>query len=281
MSDHRREIDELRRQLTLIDAELLGALDRRAKASKAIGSLLDPGQPPPLSLHDRPQIEALVTRSTGDMPPESLRLIFRDVFAASFGLQAPLTVTYVGLEGGAALSIARGHFGSSANLVAYDSEIAALEEVTRQRAAFAVLPYETSADGPVPKTIAALTRSELRVSLVLEASPSLHLLNRTGNPRDIQKIYATAGDRALADKSLRVLGYLTVIEAASPQAACRFAADDVTASALATEGTGAQVGLEIAFKNILDRGTIAFATPSSAAGRRRGPAQTSPRSSSL
>src|SRR5580692_6576718 len=157
MSDHRREIDELRRQLTLIDAELLGALDRRAKASKAIGSLLDPGQPPPLSLHDRPQIEALVTRSTGDMPPESLRLIFRDVFAASFGLQAPLTVTYVGLEGGAALSIARGHFGSSANLVAYDSEIAALEEVTRQRAAFAVLPYETSADGPVPKTIAALT----------------------------------------------------------------------------------------------------------------------------
>jgi chorismate mutase / prephenate dehydratase len=254
MSDHRRDIEELRRQLALLDEQLLVALDKRAKVSKRIGSLLDTDQPPPLALQDRRQIDALVGRGAGEMPPESLRVIFRDVFAACFGLQAPVTIAYLGPEGGMGLSVARGHFGPSASFVACDSATAAFEEVIRQRAAYAVLPYETSSDGPVSSTIAALTRGELRISLVLETSPSLHLFNRSGNPKDIAKVHATPSDRALAEKSLTALGHLAVIDAPSPLVACQLAGEDPSAGALASEGTGVQAGLEIAYKNVLDRG---------------------------
>src|SRR5580692_96439 len=99
MSDHKREIDELRRQMADVDAQLLVGLEKRAKASKAIGALLG-DQPPQLSLQDRPQIDALVARSSGDMPAESLRTIFRTVYAACLGLQAPVTVAYLGPGGG-------------------------------------------------------------------------------------------------------------------------------------------------------------------------------------
>src|ERR1700733_4613528 len=140
MSDHKREIDELRRQMAGIDAQLLLALEKRAKAAKAIGAML--GEPPQqLSLQDRPQIDALVARSSGDMPAESLRVIFGAVYAACLGLQMPATVAYLGPEGASGLSVASGHFGSSATFVPCASAALALEEVSRQRASFAILPY--------------------------------------------------------------------------------------------------------------------------------------------
>jgi len=193
MSDHKREIDELRRQMAEVDAQLLVGLEKRAKASKAIGALLG-DQPPQLSLQDRPQIDALVARSSGDMPAESLRTIFRTVYAACLGLQAPVTVAYLGPEGGPGLSVATGHFGSSATFRACDSASLALEEVTRHLASFAVLPYETFAEGPVHSTILAIAASELRVAQVIESTPGL-----------------------------------------------------------ASESAGTQLGLELAYKNVLDR----------------------------
>jgi chorismate mutase/prephenate dehydratase len=272
MSDNKREIEELRRQIAALDAQLLVGLDKRAKAAKAIGALLEPDQPPPLSLHDRPQIEALVARSTGDMPPESLRTVFRDVYAACMGLQSPLVIVYLGPEGGAGLSVARGHFGPSATFVARETPAEALEEVGRQRAAYAVLPYETSSDGPVASTISALTGSELRIGLVIETSLTLHLYSRTGNVKDIEKVYATTSDRALAENSLAAIVHCPVLDVRSPLVACQFAAEDHGAGALASEGTGAQLGLEIACRNVLDRGhdrvryAIVGARPSSRTG---------------
>jgi chorismate mutase / prephenate dehydratase len=271
MSDHKREIEELRRQIAALDAQLLVALDKRAKTSKSLGSMQGE-QPPPLSLHDRPQIEALVARSTGDMPAESLRAIFRDVYAACFGLQAPMTVAYLGPEGGAGLTVARGHFGASATFVACESSTAALEEVSRQRASFALLPYETSADGSVQATLSALTASDLKIMLVLETTPSLHLFSSTGNAKDIETVYATPGDRALAEESLAAIGRFAIVDVKTPLVACQLASEDHGAGALACEGTGIGLGLEIACRNVLDRGheriryAVVGARPSSRSG---------------
>jgi chorismate mutase/prephenate dehydratase len=254
MSDAKREIEELRRQIAALDVQLLVGLDKRAKVSKAIGALLAPDQPPPLALQDRPQIEALVARSTGDMPPESLRTVFRSIYAACLGLQSPVVVAYLGPEGSAGLSVAHGHFGASATFVACETAELALEEVARQRASFAVLPYETSSDGPVAATISALTASDLRIGLVLETSPTLHLFSRTGNVKDIEKVYATATDRALAENSLAAIAHFSILDVRSPLIACQLASEDHGAGALASEGTGGRIGLEIACKNVLDRG---------------------------
>jgi chorismate mutase/prephenate dehydratase len=271
MSDNKRETEELRRQIAALDAQILVALDKRAKAAKGLG-VLHGDQPPLLSLHDRPQIEALVARSTGDMPPESLRTILRDVYAACFGLQAPMTVAYIGPEGGAGMSVARAHFGGSTSFVACETAALALEEVSRQRASFALLPYETSADGPVQQTLSALTASELKVVLVLETVPSLHLFSSTGNAKDIEKVYATPGDRLLAEESLAAIGHFAIVDVRTPLVACQLATEDHGAGALACEGTGIGLGLEIACKNVLDRAhdrvryAVVGARPSSRTG---------------
>jgi chorismate mutase/prephenate dehydratase len=253
MSGTTRVIEELRAEMAKIDAQLLTTLDKRARTARAIGEV-QKQQSQGLPLAERAAVRSLLEKATGDMPVESLRDIFREVLAACVALEVPSKVSYFGPEGGSGHAVARAHFGASATYLAADSTAAALDEVVRGAASFAVLPYETHTDGPVQPTIVALTTSELRIVSVIEASPSVHLYSRTGNVADIEKIYATAGDRALAAHALAALGAkVNILDVRSPLVACELAFEDHGAGAVATEVAGAIVGLEIAQRNILDR----------------------------
>jgi chorismate mutase/prephenate dehydratase len=206
-----------------------------------------------LPLRDRAHIEALIEKSAGDLSPEALRAIFREIQAACVGLELSVQVAVLGPEGGAGHQAAREQFGAAVACVMTASAEEALEAVARQRVELAVLPYETSVDGPVQATIFALMQQELRVGLVREVVPTLHLFSRSGKLEDVAKIHATAADRALAAKSLAELGHVTVLDAKSPQLACELAAADPSAGALASEAAGALLGLEVARRSMLDQ----------------------------
>jgi chorismate mutase / prephenate dehydratase len=254
MSDGKREVDELRQEIAKVDAQLLVLLEKRAKTARRIGELRK-DQPAALPLHDRASIRALVARAGGDMPQEALREIFRDVFASCLALELPVRVAYVGPEGGAGHAAARGRFGAQANLVATDGTHAALEEVARRRAEFAVVPFETSTDGPVQTTIVSLTASELRIAEVHEVEQHLHLMNRTGNAADIEKIYATPADHAKSQHYLAANhARAAVLDVKSPLMACQLAVEDHGAAALGSDTFGSHLGLDIAKRNVQDGG---------------------------
>ena len=269
MADPKREIDELRGELAKADEELVAALDRRARASRRIGELRR-DVPGSLAL-DASRLPA-PPRTGSDMPVESLESIFREVRAASRGLELPAKIAYVGVEGGVPHAIARGHFGASASYVATDSASLALDEVTRHRVEFAVLPYETHTDGPVQATIASLVSTELRIIEVVEASPTLHLLNKTGNLADIEKIYVTPSDRVACEKGLlAVPGPSRVLDVKSPVIACQLASEDHGAGAVASEFMAPAYGLEVARRDVMDhteraRYAIVGSRPSSRTG---------------
>lgn len=273
MSDTKRELDELRQEIAKLDAQLLVTLEKRARTSRRIGEVKK-DQPASLPLADRASIRALVARSAGEMPPEALRSILREVFAACVALELPVKVAYTGAEGGPGHAAARLRFGGGGtNLIATESTAAALEEVVRRRAEYAVLPFETSTEGPVQPTIAALLATELKLCEQLDTQFCLHLMNRTGNAADIEKIYATPADRALCERYFADEGVsasqrpnypdgasqhrparAAILDVKSPLMACQLAVEDHGAAALASEVFGAQLGLEIAKRNVLDGG---------------------------
>jgi chorismate mutase/prephenate dehydratase len=253
MSDHKREIDHLRQEIARLDAELLAALEKRAHAARSIGALRK-DEPPQLPIAERAAVRALIDGAPGEMPVESLREIFREVLAACLALEAPAKVAYLAPEGGTGHAVARAHFGASATYIAAETTPLVLDEVARHRASYALLPYETHAEGPVHATIAALTASDLRIVAVVEASPNLHLVNRSGNAADIVKIFATPGDRALCERSLSSSApSVRTQDVKSPLIACQLAAEDPTAAAVASEAVGAQLDLQVARRNLLDR----------------------------
>ncbi len=252
MSDGKREIEEARAEIARLDAQLLGTLEKRAKASRKLGDLRK-GQPASMPLGDRAALHALVARGSGDLPPEAVREIFREIFGACLALEMPVKVAYLAPEGGPAHAAARARFGASPNLVPAESTTAAIEEVARSRVEFAVVPLETRAEGPVQATVDALTESDLKIVATLEEPWSLHLVNKTGNAADVEKVYATAADRASCAHFLQSLGpRVSVLDVKSPAYACQLAVEDHGAAALATDVFGAALGLEVARRNVLD-----------------------------
>jgi chorismate mutase/prephenate dehydratase len=254
VAEGKREFDELRQEMAKLDAQLLVALDKRARAARRLGELRK-DQAPSLPLTDHAAIRALVARSNGEMPQEALRDILREVFAACLALELPVKVAYVGLEGGAGHAATRGRFGRASNLLAAETTVGALDEVARKRAEFAVVPFETAAEGPVQSTILALMASDLRIAEVLDSTFDLHLMNRTGNFADVEKIYATPQDHALCQRFLAAqTPRPAVLDVKTPLMACQLAVEDHGAAALASETFGAQLGLEVARRNVLDGG---------------------------
>lgn len=189
MTDKRREVEELRQEISKLDTSLRSVLERRAKLSKKIGELRK-SVPFAVALPDRSQIDQFVQGATGDVPPAALREIYREVLATCFSLEQPVVVAYAGLEGSVTHAAARSRFGAAAEFTACESTSAALDEVTHQRASYAVVPYETRTDGLVQSTIVSLTESDLKIVLCFE-----HDARDEGEPR---VRYAVVGARPAA-----------------------------------------------------------------------------------
>jgi chorismate mutase / prephenate dehydratase len=251
--ERKREVDELRQEIAKLDLHVLAALDKRARASRRIGELREQ-QTAVLPLTDHAAIRDLVGRSTGDMPEQALRDIFREIFSSCLSLELPAQIAYVGPEGGQGYVAARSHFGQSSGLFAVETTAGALDEVSRKRAAFAVVPFETSSEGPVHSTLVALVASDLRVAEMLDATFDLHLMSRSGNPAEVEKVYATPADHAACQRFLSARpAHSTVVDASTPRTACELAAEDSRSAAIANETFGTQLGLEVAERGILDR----------------------------
>ncbi len=168
-------------------------------------------------------------------------------------------MAYIGPEGGFAHAAARARFGAGAELVAGDTIAATLDEVASHRAEFAVLPVETTTEGPVQATIFALVATELKIVAEIETVSDLCLMSRTGNESDIEKVYATAADHARAQASLAALAKkpgatVAVYDVKTPLVACKLAAEDHGAAALVTDGFGGEHELGVARRGMVDGG---------------------------
>ncbi len=257
-TDTKRELDDLRQQMIRLDEELLRTLERRAAASRRVGEIRS-AQPPTLPVTDRASQRALVARASGVMPEDALREIFREVYACALSLELPVNIAFAGPEGGTGHACARGRFGAWSRLVPCDDVAAALDEVSRRRVEFAVVPFETSADGPVHGTIAALVAHELKIVEVLDASFDLHLMNKSGDAGDIAKVYATPADHAECASGLAKAEdaagrhRFTMIDARSPLVACQLAAEDPQGAAVARELVGSHERLVIARRGVREK----------------------------
>jgi chorismate mutase len=163
----RQEVEELRQHMVQIDVQLLSLLDQRAKAARTISELRK-DQPAALPSTDQTAIRELLALSSGDMPAQPIREIFRAIHAACLALELPVRVSFVGPEGGSGHAAARSRFGHTSWLKAVATPLDAIEDVSQKAADFAIVPFETAAETPVRATIDALISNELRIVAIEE-----------------------------------------------------------------------------------------------------------------
>jgi len=254
MTDKRREMDDLRQEIGKVDVQLLAALERRGKLSRKIGEIRK-SLASPITLPERARIDAIVAQGGGEIPPEALREIFREIVATCFCVEQPVVVGFCGLDGALVYAAARSRFGAAAEYIASETVSTTRDEVSRQRASYAVVPYETRTDGLMQGTIAALTPSDLKIVACFETNVNLQLASKASSLAEIEKVYASAKDRSHSQRFLAAeLPGAQVMDVKTPMAACQLAAADPRSAALAHESIAAQHGLEVIRPNVRDEG---------------------------
>lgn len=247
MSDGRRS-DEIYARLEDIDREILRSVERRARLVEDLikhrtgNAVLQP-------IADGAHLSALERAAQGVLPAPAVRSIFDAIDAACRVYEVAPAVAYVGIEGGFGLIASRAQFGARAELHAAPSYLAALEDITRSRADFALVPYESLEEGPSFDTIQAIVASDLKLVGERHVAQALSLIATTGDLDLIETIHGAPIHR------LACVNYLEqhhprakVHDARSPQAALDALASDPTAAAIVPRGTplvfnhGAQLG---------------------------------------
>src|SRR5262249_5391385 len=150
--DERKRVEDLRKDLTEIDLEILRMIERRSRvAQDLMKARTGTGKLAPAS--DGQHLAALERAVTPPFPSSAVRPIWNAIDAACRLFETVPRITFIGSEGGFGWLAARAYFGSGAELVRTDNAAYALEEVARSRAEFAVVPYESLKDGPNFPTI--------------------------------------------------------------------------------------------------------------------------------
>lgn len=252
----RTKIDELTSRLDDMDRELLGMIERRARLVQDLTSARgDAAKVAPIS--DAGRLRALEETVSAPFPVASVRPIFAAIDAACRVYQVAPRVVCIGPEGGFSWLAAGLHFGPKAQLLRAESPDKALEEVSRSQAEFAVVTIETLREGLAFGTIQALAALDLKLVGERELSHALQLLSKTGNPSDVERVYASSHHHSLCDVHLSAnFPKATVLHVRSAMMAAELASEHHGAAAVIPRGLTTPQELRLIADNICDEGEV-------------------------
>lgn len=256
--DERKKLEELRELLGDIDRDILRGIERRARVAQDIAKLRT-GTARAAPTADGAHMQALERAVTPPFPSSAVRPIFTAIDSACRMFEVAPRVMYIGPERDFGWIAAYSHFGLGAELLRADSvTAAAVEEVSRSRADFAVVPYESLKDGVMFPTIQAIAGADLKLVGEREITQALVLMNRTGELGDIEKVFASPQDHVAC------VNYLdsnhpgaAVIDVRSPVVALERAAEEGRGgAAIVPRGCVSPEDLRVARENIGDDGEV-------------------------
>ena len=149
MSSSKPTLDDLRRQIDAIDDQVHDLIMRRTEIVEAIAATKQDSKIPAL----RPGREAVILRRlmgrhAGRFPRAALVRMWREMLAATVGMQANFAVAvYAPSAASGYWDLARDHFGSHAPMTAYDSIGQVIRAVTDKQVSVGILPMPSEDDG--------------------------------------------------------------------------------------------------------------------------------------
>nr|MCU0797997.1 prephenate dehydratase [Akkermansiaceae bacterium] len=157
-------LDDIRRDIDLIDRELLDLLSRRADLVHEVGVVKKrDGLQIYAPEREAALLEKLVAMNQGRLPEKSIRAIYREIMSAALALEDDLKIAYLGPEGTWTHQAAIKKFGHSVAYAAQPNFAEVFDQVSRRRADYGVVPIENSTEGAVSHTLDLFVDSPLQI----------------------------------------------------------------------------------------------------------------------
>ena len=234
-------------ELARLDREIIALLNRRAQSlvdlgdSQQVRTLLD-------GLAHDPRAQG----TSGPLPVEAIRAIFRELDSATRALLRHERVAFLGPEYSYSHLAAIERFGQSAELVPVSSIGGVFEAVDRGDLEFGIVPLENSTDGRIVDTLEMFVR--LPVKICGEIPMAIHhTLLGMGSLTGIEEVQSKPQALSQCRNWLtRHLPKARLVAAASTTAAAEAAASDARVAAIASQQAGVNYGLNVLVANIED-----------------------------
>jgi len=185
-------LDELRKRIDELDADLLRLLNRRAELALEIGRLksgagreiFDP-------VRESHVLQNVLSLNPGPLTAEALEHVYREIMSAARSLEREMCVAYLGPSATFTHQAAHLRFGGSVKYLDCDTITDVFSDVQKGRADYGVVPIENSIEGAVTHTLDEFIETPLRICAEIYMPISQHLMAKI--PReDIQRIYSKA-----------------------------------------------------------------------------------------
>ena len=245
----------LRAEIDRIDKDLVDLLNRRAEVAVEVGRIKrGQGLDVWSSAREDEVVSCALAQSRGPLPPETLRLIFRELMSGSRSLQSMLRVACLGPKYSYSHLASVAKFGEGVEHVPVGSIAAVFEEVNRRHVHFGIVPLENSTDGRIADTLDMFIKTpglKIRAEVRLRVR---HCLLGKCEQGQVRRVYSKAQALSQCRYWLgKNLPQASLIEVVSTAAAAEFAQREPLAAAIASHPAGEAYGLDVLAANIEDQ----------------------------
>ena len=182
-------VDALRKKIDQVDTRIVDLLNQRATFAQKIGHVKNlENRSIYVATRERAVLQRLSNLSPGPLPAQAIRAVYREILSACRSIEAPMTVAYLGPEATFTHMAAQQQFGSSVKFLPAPTIAEVFNEVSQGRVDYGVVPIENSTEGVVTHTLDLLVDSESRICAEVRVDIELHLLSRSGRPKDVARI---------------------------------------------------------------------------------------------
>ncbi len=249
-----KDLEGLRKAIDAVDTELLRLLNQRMELSRDVGRFKAERGLPLFHPGREELIYARLSKSnSGPLTDESLRAIYREIFAASRLLQHVLQVAFLGPDWTyshiAALSI----HGHSARYVPCPTLEDVFEALLKGKVNTAVIPIENSLQGGVGRSMDLLYESDVRVVGECYLEVAHHLSSKVTSIEEVERVYAhPQAIEQCRHWLLQNLRHAEPHETASTARAAQRAVEDARGAAICNLYAAHHYGLNVLAERIED-----------------------------
>ncbi|WP_281797088.1 prephenate dehydratase [Desulforhabdus amnigena] len=245
----------LREAIDEVDTELLKLLNKRMELACEVGRFkAEKGVPLFHPGREELIFERLTKANPGPIAAESLRAIYREIFAASRLLQYVLQVAYLGPEWTYSHLAALSLYGHSARYIPCSTLEDVFEAVLKGKVHVAVIPIENSLQGGVGRSMDLLYESEMRVVGECYLEIAHNLCSTSSSIADLKHLYAHP--QAIEQCRRWILGnlrHVEIYESTSTAQAAQMAKKDPIGAAICNLYAAHHYGLNILADRIEDQ----------------------------
>jgi chorismate mutase/prephenate dehydratase len=171
-------LEKLRKQIDVLDEELIRLLNERVKIALEIGrTKREQGAEIYVPSREKAVLNRIARLNSGPLPASSARAIYREIMSAALALESNLKIAYLGPPATFTHQAAHAKFGASVDYHPVATITDVFSAVEHGSADYGVVPIENSIEGAVTHTFDQFTGTPLKICAEIYLPVALYLMS--------------------------------------------------------------------------------------------------------